>query len=312
MNEIELYESADGSVSLDVRNDGATVWLSLDQMAALFGRDKSTVSRHLAGVFRDGELGREGVVADFATTAADGKTYQVAHYALDVTISVGYRVKSVEGVRFRRWGTDVLRRYLLAGVAVNERRLQEIGKIVTILSRSSDEVVAGVADVLTGYLPGLVLLRDYDEGHVETEPKVTPGWVLTLEEARAVIARVGEGFRADALFGRERGDALAGIVATIYQGFAGQDLYPTVEEKAANLLYLVIKDHPLSDGNKRSAAALFVTFLARNGILNDAAGRQLISNNALAAITLMVAMSDPKEKDLMVALVVRMLSLEVS
>lgn len=236
MNQIELYESADGSVSLSVRNDGTTVWLSLDQMAALFGRDKSTISRHLSGVFRDEELDREAVVADFATTAADGKTYQVAHYALDVVISVGYRVKSVEGVRFRRWSTDVLRRYLLDGVAVNERRLQEIGKIITILGRSPDEVVAGVADALTAYLPGLELLRDYDQGHVDAEPKVVPGWTLTLEEARGVVARVGEGFPADTLFGRERGDVLAGIVATIYQGFGGQDLYPTVEEKAANLL----------------------------------------------------------------------------
>jgi len=311
-NEIELYESADGSISLNVRNDGSTVWLSLDQMAALFGRDKSTVSRHLAGVFRDAELGREGVVADFATTAADGKTYQVAHYALDVTISVGYRVKSVEGVRFRRWATDVLRGYLLDGVAVNERRLAEIGQIVTILGRSADELVAGVADVLAGYLPGLTLLRDYDEGQITATPSAVPGWALTLAEARIIITQIGAEFPSDGLFGRERGDALAGIVATIYQGFAGQDLYPTVEEKAANLLYLVIKDHPLSDGNKRSAAALFVTFLARNGTLNDAAGRQFISNNALAAITLMVAMSDPKEKDLMVALLVRMLSGEAS
>lgn len=307
MDAIELYESNDGAVRLSVRADTDTVWLTRAQLAELFDRDVKTIGKHIANAKRE-ELDGEAVVAKFATTASDEKTYQVEHYNLDMILSVGYRVKSPEGVRFRRWANDVLKRYVLEGAAVNQQRLEQLGQIVQILGRANEELVAGVADVLAKYLPGLELLRDYDEGNLDPHPNSVPGWHLTLDEARDVIRSVAEEFPDDALLGRERGDSLAGIVATIYQGFGGHKLYPTVEEKAANLLYLVVKDHPLSDGNKRSAAALFVTFLARNGVLDDQAGQPRISNNALAAITLMVAMSDPQEKELMVALLVRMLS----
>ncbi|PRI10041.1 RhuM family protein [Leucobacter massiliensis] len=307
MSSLELYTSHDGTVSLEVRADHDTVWLTRQQLATLFGRDVKTIGKHIANARRE-ELEGVAVVAKFATTATDGKTYRVEHYNLDLALSVGYRVKSPEGVYFRRWATDVLRRYLLEGVAVNESRLRELGQIVQILSRSSDELVAGVADVLAEYLPSLTLLRDYDEGSIDTAPCVVPGWTLTLDEARSVIAHVADEFPDDGLLGRERGDALGGVVGAIYQGFDGQDLYPTVEEKAANLLYLVVKDHPLSDGNKRSAAALFITFLARNGMLASNSGAPCIANNTLAAITLMVAMSDPKEKDLMIALLIRMIT----
>lgn len=309
-NDLVLYTSQDGSVSIKVRSDAENVWLTRTQLAELFGRDVKTIGKHVANALRE-ELEGEATVAKFATVQREGDrevTRNVEHYNLDMILSVGYRVKSSEGIHFRRWANDVLKRYVLDGAALNEQRLEQIGKIVQVLGRSSDELIAGVADVLAGYLPGLTLLRDYDEGRLDAQPTAVPGWTLTLDEARDVIQQVAAEFPDDGLLGKERGDALAGIVATIYQGFGGQDLYPTVEEKAANLLYLVVKDHPLSDGNKRSAAALFVTFLARNGILNDNAGGQRITNNALAAITLMVAMSDPKEKDLMVALLVRMIA----
>lgn len=306
--QVELYESQDGSIALEVRADADMVWLSADQLSELFGRDKSTISRHLRNVFADDELEREAVVADFATTAADGKTYRVAHYNLDVVISVGYRVKSTEGVRFRQWATRVLRDYLVKGAAINERRLEQVGAIVRVLSRSTDGLIAGVADVLTGYLPGLRALRDYDEGTIEPPAGDTPSWVLTYDEARSVIDRVGAEFPDDHLFGRERGDGLRSVVDTVYQTFGGEQLYATLQEQAANLLYLVVKDHPLSDGNKRSGAALFVHFLANNHALHDSRGLPRISNNALAAMTLMVAMSDPKEKELMVALLMRMLA----
>lgn len=312
LTHIELYESSDGAVQLQVKTDSDSVWLTADQLVELFGRNKSTVSRHLSNIFSEGELEREAVVANFATTASDGKTYQVAHYNLDVAISIGYRVKSNEGVRFRQWATKVIRSYMLEGVAVNEHRLEQLGSIVQILARSSDEVVAGVADVMAEFLPGLTLLRDYDEGNINTAPESVPDWRLTIDEAHSVIAQLAAEFPDDSMLGKERGDALQGIVSTIYQGFGGQDLYPTVEEKAANLLYLVVKDHPLSDGNKRSAAALFVTFLARNGLLTSTGSRSRITNNALAAITLMVAMSDPREKDLMVALLIRMITEETA
>lgn len=309
-SDIEIYQSGDGSFALEVRTEGETVWVSRQQMAELFGRDVKTIGKHIGNARRE-ELADAATVAKFATVQQEGDRRverQVEHFNLDMVLSVGYRVKSTEGVHFRRWATDVLKRYVLAGAALNDRRLDQLGSIVRILSRSSDELVTGVADVLAGYLPGLTLLRDYDAGRLEAAPGTVPGWQLTTEETRAVIAGVAAEFPADTLFGRERGGALEGVVASLYQGFAGYELYPTTQTKAANLLYLVVKDHPLADGNKRSAAALFVTFLSRNGILMDAAGHPRMTNNALAAITLMIAMSDPKEKDLMVALVVRMLS----
>ena len=305
--DVQLYESADGSVQLRVRTDGETVWLTRQQMAALFGRDVKTIGKHIVNALRE-ELAGIPVVAKFATTAADGKTYQVEHYNLDMVLSIGYRVKSSEGVRFRQWANDVLRRYLIAGAALNEQRLQELGKVARILSRAAEPELAGVADVLAAYLPGLHLLREYDEGSFPETAGAVPNWTLTLDEARRIIAGLGRRFPDDTLLGQERGDALAGIVAAIYQGFGGQDVYPTVEQKAANLLYLTVKDHPLSDGNKRTAAALFVTFLDRNGLLADAGGHPVVTNNALAAITLLVATSAPREKDLMVALIVRMLA----
>ena len=311
MTQIEFYEAPDGAVSLEVRADGDTVWLTQQQIAELFDTTRENITMHLQNVFREGELDAEATSKDFLQVRQEGARSvrrTVAHYNLDAILSVGYRVKSKVAAQFRVWATARLREYLVQGYAINEQRLEQLGSIVRVLARSSDALVAGVADVLSGYLPGLTMLRDYDEGTIDTQPAAVPGWELTLDEARAVIAQVAAEFPADALLGKERGGALAGVVATIYQGFGGQELYPTVEEKAANLLYLVVKDHPLSDGNKRSAAALFVTFLARNGILDDADGSPRISNNALAAITLMVAMSDRKEKDLMIALLVRMLA----
>ncbi|WP_297602466.1 RhuM family protein [Microcella sp.] len=286
------------------------MWLSRGQLALLFGRDVKTIGKHVLNAQRE-ELDGIATVAKFATVQREGDRLverQVEHYNIDMILSVGYRVKSAEGVHFRRWANDVLRRYVLEGSALNERRLQELGSIVQVLSRSSDELVAGVAEVVDRYLPSLRTLRDYDNGRVDESPGTAPTWQLTYEEARSVIDQVAAEFPADTLFGGERGDALRGIIATLYQGFGGVELYPTVQSKAANLLYLVIKDHPLTDGNKRSAAALFVHFLQRNGALAGRSGSSLISNNALAAITLMVAMSDPKEKELMIALVVSMLA----
>lgn len=307
---IELYRSESGNIELAVRTDGDTVWLSRGQLAALFGRDVKTIGKHVLNAQRE-ELAGIATVAKFATVQREGdRTVErnVEHYNIDMVLSVGYRVKSAEGVHFRRWANDILRRFMLDGIARTERRLHELGSIVQVLSRSSDELVAGVAEVVERYLPSLRTLRAYDEGEIAPASGTSPTWELSYDEARTVIDQVGAEFPADALFGGERGDALRSVIATIYQGFGGVDLYPTVESKAANLLYLVIKDHPLTDGNKRSAAALFVLFLQRNGALDGPGGTPRISNNALAAITLMVAMSDPKEKELMIALVVGMLA----
>ncbi len=309
--EVILYQRDDGMPALDVRLEAETVWLSQQQIAELFQTTRENITMHLRHVFEEGELDRAATSKDFLQVRQEGSRAvrrRVTHYSLDVIISVGYRVRSRIATQFRIWATERLREYLVQGYAINEQRLEQLGSLVRILARSNEELVAGVADVLAEYLPGLVLLRDYDQGRIDTAPGVVPGWVLTSEEARSVIAHVATEFPDDVLFGRERADALDGVIGAIYQGFRGQELYPTVETKAANLLYLVVKDHPLSDGNKRSAAALFVTFLARNGLLTGVDHTPRIMNNALAAITLMVAMSDPTEKDLMIALLIRMIT----
>ena len=309
--EVILYERADGAPALRVRLDAETVWLSQQQIADLFHTTRENVTMHLRNVYDEGELRRTATSKDFLQVRQEGiRTVRrnVAHYNLDAVISVGYRIKSGVATRFRIWATDRLRDYLVKGYAINEERLEKLGSIVQILARSETELMVGVADILASYLPGLTLLRDYDEGHIDTVPGAVPGWTLNLDDARAVIAQVATEFPADGLVGKERGDALDGIVGAIYQSFGGQDLYPTIEEKAANLVYLVVKDHPLADGNKRSAAALFVTFLARNDALTDAAGHPRITNSSLAAITLMIATSDPKDKDLLISLLMRMIT----
>ena len=311
LGEVSLYKDVEGATNISVRFEGETVWLTQAQIVELFSSSKANISEHISSVFSEGELREEATVRKFRTVRREGSRdveRELTHYNLDLILSVGYRVKSKTATQFRIWATERLRDYLVQGYAINPQRLEELGQIVQLLARSSDELVAGVAEVLAEYLPGLTLLRDYDEGQIQVHPKAIPGWMLTLDEARIIIAQVAKAFPGDTLLGNERGDALAGVIGAIYQAFAGQELYPTVEEKAANLLYLIIKDHPLSDGNKRSAAALFVTFLSRNGMLNDSTGLPRISNNTLAAITLMVAMSDPKEKELMIALLMRMLT----
>ncbi|GAA1224518.1 RhuM family protein [Rhodoglobus aureus] len=305
VQDIVIYAAPGVELTLPLDHDRETVWASQAQIEELFGVDQSGVSRHIRNILRDDEVDQESNMQKVHIAGADRP---VTLYSLDVILAVGYRANSSRAITFRRWASATLKQYLIDGAALNERRLQQLGSIVRILSRSSDELVSGVADVLAGYLPGLQLLRDYDAGHLDAVAGSHPGWALTIEEARSVISEVRANFLEDTLFGKERGGALEGVISAIYQGFAGQEPYPTVQLKAANLLYLVVKDHPLSDGNKRSAAALFVTFLSQNGILMDADGQPRISNNALAAITLLVAMSDPKEKELMVALVVRMLS----
>lgn len=305
--DVEIYTSKNGSVEIRVRTDGQNVWLNRQQLASLFNRDVKTIGKHISNALQE-ELFGLPVVAKFATTASDRKIYQVDHFNIDLVLSVGYRVHSAEGVHFRRWANDILKRYLADGVVTNERRLNEIGSIVKILGRASDELVVGIADVLRDYLPGLRLLQEYDQGAILSKAGVAPNWILTIEEARNIIELVAESFPEDNLFGKERGGGLIAVIEGIYQQFAGYALYPTVELKAANLLYLVVKDHPLADGNKRSAASLFVTFLAKNHFLNNDVGEQRISNNALAAITLLVAISEPREKELMISLLVRMMS----
>lgn len=301
--EIVIYAGNGIEMALPLDRERETVWASQAQIVELFGLNVSSVSRHISNILRDGEVNRESNLQKVQIASADRP---VTYYSLDVILAVGYRANSGRAIQFRRWANTVLKDYLLKGIALNDRRLEQLESVVRILSRTENELVSGVADVLASYVPGLRLLREYDEGRVAIPPGAVPGWELTIAEAKAVVTRVATEFPQDTLFGLDPEEKLESAIAAIYQTFDGNDVYPTAEQKAANLLYFVVKDHPLKDGNKRSAAALFVTFLARNGIIDDLNGQPRFTNNALAALTLMVALSEPTEKDLMVALVTRM------
>ena len=294
---IIIYRPVEGQAGIDVRVESETVWLSQRQMAALFETSRTNIVEQLGHIYAEAELEKEATCRDFRQVRQEGKRQVnrlVTHYNLDAIISVGYRVNSITITQFRIWAAKLLRERLVQKCSVNQNRL---------------ESEVGLGEVLTYYLPSLRLLRDYDDGVITQQSEErSPLWELGHEDAQAIIARLREEFPDDTLLGVENDDGLQSVVATIYQSFAGQDLYPTLEEKAANLLYLVVKDHPLADGNKRSAAALFVEFLDRNAALYQADGTARVSNNALAAMTLMVAMSSPQEKDLMVALIQRMIN----
>ena len=312
-NSIIIYQPNTDQPAIDVRIEGETVWLSQRQMSVLFDTSSDNVGLHLKNIYAEGELLEEATTEDFSVVRQEGNRQvrrSVRHYNLDAIISVGYRVKSATATQFRIWATKRLREYLVQGYSINQQRLEQLGQIVEVMARADNHLVAGTGEVLSAYLPSLQTLRDYDEGTLSDSESTgnAPVWQLTHADAQAIIARARSEFPQDRLFGIENGDKLKSVVATIYQSFAGQDLYQTTEQKAANLLYLMVKDHPLVDGNKRSAAALFIEFLSRNNLLFSADGTPLVSNNALAAMTLMVAMSNPQEKDLMVALVERLIS----
>jgi prophage maintenance system killer protein/prophage antirepressor-like protein len=318
-NQVVIYEG--GEARVEVRVERESVWLSLQQLAELFGRDKSVISRHLKAIFASGELERESVVAKNATTAADGKTYQVEYYNLDAIISVGYRVNSTRATRFRQWATRVLREHLTRGYTLDRARFEqnaaELEAALQLVKKAAagEALTAdqgrGLVDVIARYTQTFLWLQRYDEGLL-AEPQGSPGGVLpTLEEARAAIARLKSDLmargEASDLFGRERGDAFAAILGNLEQTVFGEPAYPTVETKAAHLLYFVIKNHPFADGNKRTGAFLFVDFLARNGRLIRA-GEPVINDVGLAALALLVAESDAKNKDVMIRLVMNMLA----
>ena len=312
-NSIIIYQPHTDQPAIDVRIEGETVWLSQRQMSVLFDTSSYNVGLHLKNIYAERELLEEATTEDFSVVRQEGNRQvrrSVRHYNLDAIISVGYRVKSATATQFRIWATKRLREYLVQGYSINQQRLEQLGQIVEVMARADNHLVAGTGEVLSAYIPSLQTLRDYDEGTLSASESTgnAPVWQLTHADAQAIIARARSEFSQDRLFGLENGDKLKSVVATIYQSFAGQDLYKTTEQKAANLLYLMVKDHPLVDGNKRSAAALFIEFLSRNNLLFSADGTPLVSNNALAAMTLMVAMSNPQEKDLMVALVERLIS----
>ena len=317
--DIAIYESPGGVV--EVRLTGETVWLNQPQLARLFGRERSVIARHIKNVFSDNELDEKSVCAKFAQTAPDGKTYQVDHYDLDAIISVGYRVKSKEGVRFRQWATKTLSQHLTRGYTLNRQRFEEnaleLEAALAFIRKASGSGALttdqgrGLVDVIARYTQTFLLLQRYDDGLL-TEPKGAAGGVFpAITEARVRIAALKQDLmtrgEAGDLFGRERETGLESILGNLEQSVFGEPAYPSVEAKAAHLLYFVIKNHPFSDGNKRIGSFLFVEFLHRNGRLFRS-GESIVSDMALAALALLVAESDPKQKDMLIRLIMHMLA----
>lgn len=308
--EMAIYQAPDGGIQIDVRLEKESLWLNLNQLATLLDRDKSVISRHLRNIFKEGELKHESVVAKNATTASDGKTYQVDYYNLDAIISIGYRVNSIRGTQFRIWATKVLRDHIVQGYTVNQSRLGELHQAVKIIADtaerrdlSGDEAKALLA-VVGDYSSALGLLDDYD--HQRVAKPVTRGKVtcpLGYAEALHIVEQLRGEFGESAVFGVEKDKGLDAALGAIMQTAGGEEVYPSLEEKAANLLYLLVKNHAFVDGNKRIAVAIFLWFLARNGGLE----RVPLAQSTLVAMTLMIAESRPQEKDLLVRIVTHFL-----
>ena len=310
-NEIILFENQ--NVKLEVNMKDETVWLNREQLAMLFARDIKTIGKHINNALNE-ELDNS-VVAKFATTAKDGKTYQVEYYNLDMIISVGYRVKSQNGVIFRKWANKVLKDYMIKGYAVNQKRLEFLEKtikLIDIAGRIDTELKASEAQeiikVINNYSNALNLLDDYDHKRITRPNGTKNNEKITYEDCISIVNKLK--FNSDSnLFALERDNGLKAIIGTIYQSFDGKDLYPSVQEKAANFLYLITKNHTFIDGNKRIAATLFIYFLEFYNILYKENG-QVIDNNTLVAITLLIAESNPKEKDILIDLVMNFLNNE--
>ena len=320
MADITIYQAENGTVEVRLEQD--TVWLRQEQMSELFGRERSVITKHLRNVFAEGELEADSVCAKFAHTAADGKTYQVEHYNLDVIISVGYRVKSQQGTRFRQWATRILREHLTRGYTLNRQRLEtnarelEAALLLVRKAAHSPELLAdtgcGLVDIVTRYAQTFLLLQRFDEGLLTEPPEQRGGTLPTLAEARTALTRLkaelmARGEATD-LFAQERGEAFGALLGNLDQSVFGEPAYPSVEAKAAHLLYFIIKNHPFSDGNKRSGAFLFVDFLNRNARLLDGNGNPVINDIGLAALALLVAESDPAHKETMIRLIMYMLA----
>lgn len=323
---IIIYQTQDGENKLDVQFKNETLWLNLNQLAQLFERDKSVISRHIKNIFTEGELDKEAVVAFFATTASDGKTYQVDHYSLDAIISVGYRVNSKRGTQFRIWATQTLKDHLVKGYTLNEKRLQEqqerfkeLHQAIAFLKTTFHEKslsgieTQGLLEIIAAYTRSFILLNQFDSNSLAddtSDKKLT--YEINYEEAIEAIEQLKEKLiaagEASDLFGRQREDSFQGILASVVQTFGGEYLYPSIEEQAAHLLYFVIKNHPFADGNKRIGAFLFVWFLHLNKHLLRNGNEAKINDNALVALALLIAQSDPAHKDVMIKLVINLIN----
>ena len=316
-SQLVIYQAPDGNMSIDVTVQNDTVWLSQGQMAELFDKDQSVIARHISNVFKEGELEKESNMQILHNTLSKYKPTQV--YSLDVIISVGYRVKSKRGTQFRIWANKILKQYLLQGYAINERiaaqKYDELSQLIKVLGRTIQnqerltEDSRSLLDVVVDYTYALDTLDRYDYQELKIEDTTCKeSFHATYENAMEVIRELHEKFGGSTLFGNEKDDSFKSSIGQIYQTFGGIDLYPSVEEKAAMLLYLVTKNHSFSDGNKRIAATLFLWFLNGNGILYNEDGTKRIADNTLVAITLMIAESRTEEKDTMVKVIVNLIN----
>ncbi len=323
VNQVTIYKTKGGEISINVDFDRDTVWLSQKQMSSLFNKDIRTINEHIGNVFKEHELEKKSVIRKFRITADDGKQYLTNFYNLDVVISVGYRVKSIQGTQFRIWATKILKQYLVKGYAINQKRLKEQEKslktlsdsVALIKSKIKLPVLAGqeneLLEIIKNYVDSLRLLKLYDEGKLSVHSLKKTKFSLDYE---MVIANINQ-LKTDLLkrdlandnFGRENGQALKGLVGAISQTFDNKELYPSIEEKAANLLYFVIKDHPFIDGNKRIGSTLFIYFLNKNNYLFKKNGEAKINDRALVVLALLIAVSDPKEKNTIIKLVINLI-----
>lgn len=317
---IVIYQTKDGKTSIDVKLEDETVWLTQAQMAELFQKDRTVIGRHINNVYREGELERDITCAKFAHMGTDqDQTYETKMYSLDVIISVGYRVKSINGTKFRIWANSILKQYLIRGYVIDQRRLDhydELKNVVRLMSRAitlqnkvSEGEYSGLFSIITDYVYALDTLDRYDYQALGVE-KTTKEEIFhaTYENAMDAINALKLQFGESRWFANEKDDSFKSSIGQIYQTFGGEDLYPSVEEKAAMLLYLVVKNHSFSDGNKRIAAMLFLWFMEKNGILYGPDGHKRIADNTLVALTLMIAESRTEEKDVMVKVVVNLIN----
>lgn len=322
-NQIIFYRAKEG-LSIEVRLQEETVWLTQKQMAILFGKGIPTINEHIKNIFKEGELKENSVIRKFRITASDKKIYQTNFYNLDVIISVGYRIKSQRGTQFRIWATKVLKKYLLKGYAINEKRLiqaqehlEELQNTINFLQEKSEyKLLAGqereILNLLAIYSKTLTLLNQYDHGKLSLAKRGRSKFHLSHEDARLVIHKIKKELiskkEASELFGQESGTQFKGILGNIHQTFDGKELYTSLEEKASHLLYFIIKDHPFVDGNKRIGSFLFIYFLDKNKYLYKKNGEKKINDNALTALSLLVAISDPEEKNKLVKIITNLLT----
>ncbi len=324
-SQIIIYQTADGQTSVDVTLENETLWLSQRLMAELFEKDSDTIGLHIKNIYDEGELDEKSTTEKYSVVQQEGKRSvrrNITHYNLDVILSVGYRVSSKRGTQFRIWANKVLKDYLIQGYSINEKHLKEQGQQFNALKQTvrllgnvlennplTNDEASGLLKVITDYTYALDILDKYDHRKLTIEATHTDQvFIATYDEAMSAIRGLRDKFGGSSLFGNEKDESFRSSIATIYQSFGGNDFYPSIEEKAAHLLYFVVKNHSFSDGNKRIAAFLFVWFLEKNRILYHEDGSKRIADNALVALTLMIAESKPDEKDIIAQVVVSLIN----